>query len=113
MEESDVLKLNNKNYEVWCVLMEVLMTRKGIKEVGVGDTPMPLTGPNSLQRVHRARRLATRLALRRTFLTMKKKNDKPMAQWIADVRGVAFRLRGIGVTVDDEELILVLTMGLP
>ncbi|KAI0700324.1 hypothetical protein BC835DRAFT_1207470, partial [Cytidiella melzeri] len=115
-------KLNNKNYEVWCVLMEALMTQKGIKEVGVGDTPMPLTGPNlvagrawtrknaearaemilhvevdqlahmtstvvsevweELQRVHRARGLATCLAVRRTFLTMKKKDDKPMAQWI-------------------------------
>jgi hypothetical protein len=44
---------------------------------------------------------------------MRKKSDQPMANWIAEVRGVAFHLEQIGVTVDDEDLILVLTMGLP
>lgn len=66
-----------------------------------------------LERVHRARGLATRLALRRTFLSMRKKSYQPMYQWIANVRGITFRLRSIGVTIDDEDLILVITMGLP
>ncbi len=78
-----------------------------------------MTAPNAaevweeLERVHRARGLATRLALRRTFLTMKMKPDQPMSQWIADVRSLSFRLRAIGVTVEEEDMILVMTMGLP
>jgi hypothetical protein len=36
-----------------------------------------------------------------------------MANWIAEVCGIAFQLGEIGVTIDDEDLILVLTMGLP
>ena len=36
-----------------------------------------------------------------------------MANWIAEVHGVAFHLEEISVTIDDEDLILVLTMGLP
>lgn len=148
-----VPKLDNENYEVWRILMDALLTRKGLQDVATGVTPRPTLGPNStvtkawvrknaearaelilhvevdqlphmtsdeaatiwdeLERVHRARGLATRLALRRKFLTAKKKNDLPMARWIADVRGLAFRLTNGGVTVDDEDIILVLTMGLP
>lgn len=150
---SGVPKLNQTNFEVWIVLIEALLTRKGLEGVALGEVEKPLTGPNSkgvrdwerknkearaeiilhveedqishcvslvasevieeLTRVHRARGLATRLTLRRRFLTMKKKIDQPMSQWIAEVRTLAHRLRGIGVTVDDEDIILALTMGLP
>ena len=65
---------------------------------------------NNLETMHRSRGLASRLALRRRFLTMRKRGDQPMANWIAEVCGTAFQLREIGVTVDDEDLILVLTM---
>ena len=149
---SGVLKLNNTNFEVWILLVEALMTRKGIEEVGFGRVPRPETGLSSkgvkdwerknkearaeillhveedqlahcfslvaseiieeLTRVHRARGLATCLALRRRFLTMKKRADQPMSQWVAEVRNLAQRLHGIGVTVDDEDIILTLTMGL-
>ena len=36
-----------------------------------------------------------------------------MANWIAEVHGITFQLGEIGVTIDNEDLILVLTMGLP
>lgn len=68
---------------------------------------------DELERVHRAHGLATRLAYRRRFLTMKKKADQSMSAWVAEVRTLAQRLRGLGVSVDDEDIILALTMGLP
>jgi gag-polypeptide of LTR copia-type len=40
--------------------------------------------------------------------------DQPMANWIAEVHGIAFQLGEISITVDNEDLILILTtMGLP
>ena len=145
-------KLDNKNYEVWKILIQALLTRKSVEEV-LDAASVPTYGPNSsvtkawmkkdalaraelilhvepdqlahmtgshaheiwteLERVHRARGFATRLALRRRFLTLKKRSDQPMSQWISEVRSLAFRLRGIGVSVEDEDVILVLTMGLP
>lgn len=63
--------------------------------------------------MHRAHGLATRLAHRRRFLTIKKKSDQSMSAWIAEVRTLAQRLRGLEVSVDDEDIILALTMGLP
>ena len=54
-----------------------------------------------LERVHRARGFATRLSLRRHFLTLKKRSDQPMSQWISEVRSVAYRLRKIDVTVKE------------
>lgn len=150
-DKSSALKLNNMNYEVWSILADALLTRKGVDDAL--HVPMPTQGPNSpvtkawmkknslaraelilsvepdqlahmtspyaaviwkeLEHVHRARGFATRLALCRKFLTLKKCSDQPMSQWILDVRSLAFCLRGIGVNTDDEDLILVLTMGLP
>src|SRR5882762_5022566 len=65
----------------------------------------------NLQQVHRARGLATRLALRRKFLTSVKGADV-MSAWIGRVKAMAFRLTEIGVAVTDEDQILALTMGL-
>ena len=36
-----------------------------------------------------------------------------MASWISDVKGVVFQLSQIGVAVPDEDIILMLTNGLP
>lgn len=65
-----------------------------------------------LKKVHQARGLASKLALRRKFLWMKKTDDQSMSSWIADVRATAFRLGEIGSTIEDEDIILVLTQGL-
>jgi len=66
-----------------------------------------------LERVHRSRGFATKMSLRRKFMSMRMEDTQKMASWIGDVRNVAFRLKQSGITVDDEDVILVLTMGLP
>jgi hypothetical protein len=66
----------------------------------------------TLQTVHRG--FATRLTLRRKFIMLKKTDDMTMQAWIAHVRRVAFQLQEmIDVSVSDEDIILVLTIGLP
>ena len=65
-----------------------------------------------LAQVHRARGLATRLALRRLFLTSVKGADEAMSAWVGRVKSMSYRLEDIGVDVSDEDTILALTMGL-
>jgi hypothetical protein len=67
----------------------------------------------NLEQVHRARGFATRLALRRQFLYMQKREDQVMSTWISDVKNAAFRLESSGVAIIDEDIILALTAGLP
>jgi hypothetical protein len=152
-ESKGVLKLTNENYDVWSILIEAVFTRRNVRDVALGITPRPTTGPNSkgvkdwdrqnaearaemilavevdqlahmtaptayeiwqeLERVHRSRGFATKMALRRQFMTMRMDDNQKMASWIGDVRNVAFRLKKTGITVEDEDIILVLTMGLP
>ncbi len=66
-----------------------------------------------LERVHCLRGFATKMTLRRKFMTMHKSNNQRMSSWIGDVRSVVFRLKQAGISVDNEDIILVLTMGLP
>ncbi|KAF7365722.1 Retrovirus-related Pol polyprotein from transposon TNT 1-94 [Mycena venus] len=66
-----------------------------------------------LEHVHRSRGFATKMALRRKFMSMRMDDNQKMACWIGDVRSIAFRLKQAGIAVDDEDIILVLTMGLP
>ena len=67
---------------------------------------------NALATVHQARGMATRLALRRSFLRLQK-TDGPMQNFISEARRIALQLTEIGIAVDDEDIILVLTGGLP
>ena len=67
---------------------------------------------DTLAQVHRARGLATRLALRRKFLTSVKGAEESMSAWVGRVKSMSFRLEDIGVDVSDEDTILALTMGL-
>jgi hypothetical protein len=72
----------------------------------------PKTVWDALAAVHQARGMATRLTLRRQFLRLQKP-EGPMQNFIAEARRLAQLLQEIGVTVDDEDIILVLTGGLP
>jgi gag-polypeptide of LTR copia-type len=63
--------------------------------------------------MHHSHGLVLHLALCHCFLTMHKRVDQPMANCIAEVHGIVFQLWDIGVAIDDEDLILILTMGLP
>ena len=44
---------------------------------------------------------------------MRMKHDDWMSSWIVEVCRISFQLMQMGVSVNDEEIILVLTMGLP
>ena len=68
---------------------------------------------NSLASVHRARGFGSRLQLRRNFITASMKEGQPMESWIGEVRGLANRLKAIDINVSDEDMIVVLTAGLP
>jgi hypothetical protein len=67
---------------------------------------------DALAAVHQARGMATRLTLRRRFWRLEKP-EGPMQNFIAETRRLANQLADIGVTVYDEDIILVLTGGLP
>ena len=67
---------------------------------------------DTLAQVHRARGLATRLALRRRFLTSVKGAEESMSAWVGRVKSMSFRLEDVGVDVSNEDTILALTMGL-
>ena len=68
---------------------------------------------NSLTSVHRARRFGSRLQLRRNFITASMKEGQAMESWIGEVQGLANQLKAIDVDVSDEDMIVVLTAGLP
>ena len=44
---------------------------------------------------------------------MKKGDTQSIQVWVADIRRVTFQLTEIGISVPDEDIILVLTAGLP
>lgn len=68
---------------------------------------------DNLRNLHQSRGFASRLSLRRRFIGMKKGDAQSIQSWVADVRCIAFQLSEIDSTVPDEDVILVLTAGLP
>lgn len=76
-------------------------------------TDNPVEMWHNLAAVHRAHGLASRIALRRRFVFMIKPSTTSMQAWISDVRALAQELVAIGSTVNDEDIILVLTQSLP
>ena len=67
----------------------------------------------SLRSVHQARGFATTLALRRQFLTSKKKASQSMESWVGEIRRQALAMKMARIDVSDIDMILALTMGLP
>jgi len=41
------VKLDNRNYEIWAMLMHAILTCKGLTKVAIGELPILTTGPNS------------------------------------------------------------------
>ena len=66
-----------------------------------------------LSDIHKARGLATQLAMKQQFLTAKKKKDQMVQAWIRQIRSMVFRMEETGLTVSDQDIILALTLGLP
>ena len=68
---------------------------------------------DQLKLVHRAHGFATRISIKWKFFMARKKASEPMSAWISRICGIANHLNEIGAKVDNEEIILALTMGLP
>jgi hypothetical protein len=75
--------------------------------------PDPKAIWDTLRALHQSRGFASRLSLRRRFITMKKDDTQSIQAWVADIHRVTFQLSEIGVSVPDEDVVLVLTAGLP
>lgn len=74
--------------------------------------PDPALIWTTLETVHQARGMATRMSMRREFHLMEKVPDENMQAWIARVQDAGYQLRELGANIDDEEIILVLTQSL-
>lgn len=68
---------------------------------------------NALAGVHRTRGFGSRLQLRWHFITAIMKDGQSMEGWIREVCSCANRLKAIDVDISDEDIIVVLTAGLP
>lgn len=68
---------------------------------------------DALEKMHQARGVATRLTTRRKFWKLEKTEEQSMQSFIGEARRLALELADIGVAVDDEDIILVITGGLP
>lgn len=68
---------------------------------------------DSLKKVHRARGFASRLSMRRSFLSATMGSAQTMASWISTVKTLAHTLADIDAKPTDEDIIIVLTNGLP
>jgi hypothetical protein len=73
----------------------------------------PMEVWENLERLHRAAGFATSLALRRRFLTAKKKDDETMEAWIGRIQTLVLRMEHGGIEVTAQDQILAMTMGLP
>jgi hypothetical protein len=49
MLDKNMMKLNNKNYEIWKLLMEAVLVCKQLCEVALGLTPRPTGPPNAVK----------------------------------------------------------------
>jgi hypothetical protein len=49
MSDKNMLKLNNKNYEIWKILMEAILVRKQLREVMIGLLQRPAGPPNAVR----------------------------------------------------------------
>src|SRR5712692_7637694 len=49
MSDKSMMKLNNKNYEIWKILMEAILVHKQLRDVALGWTPRPAGPPNAVR----------------------------------------------------------------
>jgi len=48
MSDKSMMKLNNKNYEIWKILMEAILVCKQLRDVALGWTLRPAGPPNAM-----------------------------------------------------------------
>jgi gag-polypeptide of LTR copia-type len=68
---------------------------------------------DSLAKVHCARGFGSQLQLRRHFITSTMDEGQTMESWIGEVHACARHLENVDIKVSDEDMIVVLTAGLP
>jgi gag-polypeptide of LTR copia-type/Zinc knuckle len=68
---------------------------------------------DNLARVHRTRGFGTLLSMRRKFFYMTKDDSQSMQAWIASIWDAAYCLKAADFEVQDIDLIIALTHGLP
>ncbi len=90
----------------------MIIRKVGKSQLGHVRSRDPYVIWETLSKVHRARGLATRLTLRRRFYSSKKGEGESMQAYISRVRSMAWDLDECGVKVEDEDLVVALTVGL-
>ncbi|KAM5530891.1 hypothetical protein V8D89_015423 [Ganoderma adspersum] len=111
-------KLNNANYSKWAMRMEahlicmklwdgiveITVDEKGRATDAVEEEEAKKTEKRSVQKmaedlsdIHKARSLATQLAMKRRFLTAKKKKDQTVQAWIGQIQSMAFCMEETGL----------------
>ena len=107
-------KLSKRNAQKMAEARAEMILRVDDSQLSHMRSRDPMEIWNDLRDVHRARGFATSLALRRKFLTAKKKEEQSMQSWIGEIRSQAFTIEeATGTVVSDQDKILALTMGLP
>ncbi|KAF8808921.1 hypothetical protein BYT27DRAFT_7222736 [Phlegmacium glaucopus] len=91
--------LNHTNYPE-CLLMHM-------------GSPNPKVVWESLVKVHHAQGFSSCLQLHHHFITATMIKGQTMESWIGEVQTCARRLKNIDVKVSDEDMIVILTTGLP
>ncbi|KZT09798.1 uncharacterized protein LAESUDRAFT_646478 [Laetiporus sulphureus 93-53] len=115
--------LGEDNYGEWAIWMEAELIRKELWEVMMIETSPPTDATEMEAAVwleaEKAKRLMTKMAkawvemvLRRCFYKVVKGPDEVMSAWIERVKKMATDLESTGVKVEEEDMVLGLTMGL-
>jgi len=47
-DKNGMIKLNNKNYEIWKILMKAILVRKQLCDIALGITTLPTAGQNAM-----------------------------------------------------------------
>ena len=68
---------------------------------------------DNLEKVHWSCGFTTCLSLKQHFLSMQKDEAQPMHAWIAAMQSIIHELADAGTEVSEDDIIIILTLGLP
>ncbi|KNZ76695.1 hypothetical protein J132_08974 [Termitomyces sp. J132] len=111
--------LSHTNYVKWAMRMEAVLVFQGYWDFVEDAQLAHMTDPNpytiweNLAKVHHACGFGSHLALCCAFITASMKEGQTMEAWIGEVHSLANCLTAIDVSTSDEDIIVVLTAGLP
>ncbi|KNZ72580.1 hypothetical protein J132_02581 [Termitomyces sp. J132] len=113
--------LSHMNYVKWAMCMEAVLVCQGATLIlGVEDAQLahmtdsnPYTIWENLAKVHCTDGFGSCLALHHAFITASVKEGQTMEAWIGEVHFLTNCLTAIDISTPDEDIIIVLTAGLP